>query len=120
MTPSRTRLENLQEIADLLAERALRPLAAETARVAAIRARIARLEGLRTRLSEDGGDGAADPAVSAYLQARAEAVRRAQAAEYRVLAGAEAEIAGTRATARKALGRAEALRALRREMAGRR
>ena len=105
----RRRLRDLHEITDLMARAALQPLAAAQARRDEIRALIAEIEDRRRRMVAP----VSDPALAGYALAKADMLRRQKAAKYARLAAAEAEFSELREAARKALGRAEALKRLR-------
>jgi chromosome segregation ATPase len=102
------RLRDLEQIADILAERALRSLSDAQARLEELRHRAATLEEHRRRLAEDADVGTAARHAASYG-----ALRARQAEANRDLAAWEARTAELRRDARRAVGRLEAVRALR-------
>ncbi|MFW5881718.1 MAG: hypothetical protein ACOCTP_04280, partial [Roseicyclus sp.] len=89
---ARDRLQLLATLAELRAELARRPLALHMARAAHLRQEIAALATTRAELrrSVDGlASGETPMASAAYLTARGEDLRTAQAAGYQSLARAE-------------------------------
>ncbi len=104
------RLLDLERIADLLAQRALLSLSEARARVAEVRDEAAAIERRRTRLAS----AAPDLAVAARAAAADGYLRARMAAANRELASSEARAADLGRTARSAIGRREAVRAIRR------
>ncbi len=99
------RLARLQEVAGLMADRALAPVAEATANVRAIEARIAQIAAHRNKLSR----ATDDPALAGPMLAQAERLRVLQAAALTDLAKARAALDVARKAASKAVGRDQAL-----------
>jgi hypothetical protein len=108
----RERLRLLATLAELQAEIARRPVALHQVKLTALRAQIDALAQTQAKLRE-GVDAVASGEMAigtaAYLTARAEDLRKAQAAGYRSLAQAEAEMAALKDTAARARARADVL-----------
>ncbi len=102
------RLAKLQQIASVMADHALAPVAAATAVVRQIEARIADLANHRAKLSVATGD----PSIAGTMLAQAERLRIQQAAALTELAAARVRLEMARRTASKAVGRDQALGAL--------
>lgn len=102
------RLAALHRIAELLAERALVPVATASSRLRQMETRIASIAGHRIRLMSTE----ADPATAGAMLRQAERLRQIQAAEMARLATARADLEQARSEAARAVGRREALAAL--------
>jgi hypothetical protein len=111
-------LRLLATLAELRAEIARRPMALQHARLSAIREEIAALGATRAELRETVDAvafGETGIGTAAYLSARGEDLRKAQAARYLRLAHAEAEMAELKDVAARARARADVLARLSRD-----
>lgn len=105
MTRRRDRLAALSQVAALLSDQALAPVAAAQARVAAARGAAEAIARTRAELSAD----AADPVQAALMARQAERLRQRQAAAMTDLARLQADLEMAKAAARPAFGRMIAL-----------
>lgn len=108
MTPRLEKLRALAQIAALLAERALPPVAAARDRVAAQQGRIDDMVAQREALAVDG----VDPVLAARLASQAQRLRQQQATAMSDLARAQAELELAISAARPALARKAVLERL--------
>lgn len=111
----RDRLRLLATLADLRAEMARRPMALHETKLSALRKEIETLSATRARLRESVdamSSGETAIGTAAYLSARSEDLRHAQADRYRTLAREEAHMAALKDTAARARARADVLRQL--------
>lgn len=100
------RMARLQEVAGLMADRALVPVAEATANMRAIEARIADIAAHRGKLSR----ATDDPALAGPMLAQAERLRVLQAAALTELAKARVALDIARKDASRAVGRDQALK----------
>lgn len=105
MTPQDHRLNRLQKVAALMADRALQPVAAARADMQRIEARIERIAQHRAALMTAAGE----PAIAATMLRQAERLRREQAAALSDLARARIRLDAARRAAAQAVGRDQAL-----------
>ncbi len=108
MTNTQNRLAKLQQIASVMADHALVPVAAATAEVRRIEAQIAEIASHRAKLLI----ATKDPSIAGTMLAQADRLRIQQAAALSDLAGARVRLEATRTAASKAVGRNRALDAL--------
>lgn len=102
------RLGRLQQIAGVLADRALQPVAAANANIQRIEARIAQIAGHRVKLATSTDD----PSIAGAMLSQAERLRVKQAAALTELAAARVALDKARRAAAVAVGRDQALAAL--------
>jgi hypothetical protein len=102
------RLDQLQRIASVMADRALGPVAAASAEVRKIEDRIAAIAGHRAMLTSS----ASDPSIAGAMLAQAERLRVSQAAALTQLAAARVRLETARKAAAQAVGRDRAISAL--------
>lgn len=102
------RLARLQKIAGALADQALQPVAAATAHIQRIEARIAQIAGHRGKLAASTDD----PSIAGTMLAQAERLRIKQAAAMSDLASAHVALDKARRAASKAVGRDHAVAGL--------
>jgi hypothetical protein len=115
---SRDNLRLLASLAELRAEIARQPLVAHQREASKLKEEIRALAETRQELRVAVDAMASDDAplsTAAYLSARSEDVRRAQAGRYLSLAHTEAELAGLKETAARARARADILARLSRK-----
>jgi hypothetical protein len=117
MTRKARQLAELAQLAALVSDRALAPMASLRARIDAAGGAERALADHRAALT---GVTGIDPALAALLARQAERLRRRQADAMIALAGLEAQLEEARATARPAYGRRLALERLAREARGQR
>jgi len=108
MSRAEHRLARLQQIAGVMADQALQPVAAATAEIRRIEARIIEIATHRTKLSS----ATDDPAIAGAMLAQAERLRVKQVGVLSELAAARVKLDNARRRAAKAVGRDHALTAL--------
>lgn len=102
------RMAKLRQIASVMADHALAPVAIATAEVRRIEARVADIARHRVKLTSSTGD----PSIAGTMLDQAERLRIQQAAALTELAGARVRLETARKAASKAVGRDRALAAL--------
>jgi hypothetical protein len=105
MTGRKDRLAALRQVAALLSDQALAPVAAAQAQVEAARGHAAAIARTRAELSAN----AADPVQAALMARQAQRLRQRQAAAMTDLARLQANLEMAKAAARPAFGRKIAL-----------
>ena len=108
MSDADKRLSRLQQVAGMMADQALQPVAAATAEVRRIEAKIAEIAAHRTKLAA----ATDDPTIAGAMLAQAERLRIKQAAALSELATARVHLDAIRREAAQAVGRDHALTAL--------
>lgn len=108
MSTAEKRLAKLQQIASVVADHALAPVAAASAEVRRIEQRIAEIANHRTKLTAS----IEDPSIAGTMLDQAERLRIQQAAALTELASAQVRLEVVRKAASKAVGRDQALQAL--------
>lgn len=102
------RLARLHQIAAVLADQALQPVAAASAKIHQIEARISEIRAHRVKLTASTGD----PSIAGTMLHQAERLRVKQAAALSELAAAHVTLDQARKAAAKAVGRDQALESL--------
>ncbi|GAB5448929.1 hypothetical protein [Gymnodinialimonas sp.] len=102
------RLKRLQDIAGLLADHALQPVVAATAKVHRIEARISEIASHRAKLMASTDD----PSIAGTMLGQSERLRVKQANALTELAAARVALEKARRAAARAVGRDQALAAM--------
>lgn len=102
------RLERLHHIAGVMADHALQPVAAATAEIHRIEARISEIAHHRAKLTSSAND----PSIAGTMLGQAERLRVKQAAALTELAAARVALEKARRAAARAVGRDQALSAM--------